>query len=56
MGHYECLMDLRLVDLPAATRGVLRQASNTRPVIRIIEKNGVRAVVKDFSGNRFLFQ
>jgi RIO-like serine/threonine protein kinase len=47
---------LRLADLPTVTRGVLRQSSNTRPVIRIIEKNGVRAVVKDFSGNRFFFR
>ena len=48
--------DLKLTDLPSAGCGILRHASNTRPVIRIIEKNGVRAVVKDFSGNRFLFR
>ena len=46
----------KLADLPAASCGVLRKASNTRPTIWIVEKNGVRAVVKDFSGNRFLFR
>jgi hypothetical protein len=46
----------KLADLPAASCGVLRNASNTRPTIWIVEKNGVRAVVKDFSKNRFLFR
>jgi len=46
----------KLADLPAASCGVLRKASNTRPTIWIVEKNGVRAVVKDFSENRFLFR
>ena len=45
-----------MADLPAASCGVLRKASNTRPTIWIVEKNGVRAVVKDFSENRFLFR
>lgn len=45
-----------MTDLPAASCGVLRKASNTRPTIWIVEKDGVRAVVKDFSGNRFLFR
>ncbi|MCD6293937.1 MAG: hypothetical protein J7M20_03215 [Deltaproteobacteria bacterium] len=47
---------LKLTDLSAASFGVLRKASNTRPTIWIVEKNGVRAVVKDFSKNRFLFR
>jgi hypothetical protein len=47
---------LKLSDLPAASCGVLRKSSNTRPTIWIVEENGVRAVVKDFSGNRFLFR
>ena len=47
---------LKLSGLPAASCGVLRKASNTRPTIWIIEENGIRAVVKDFSGNRFLFR
>lgn len=48
--------ELKLSDLPAANCAVLRKASNTRPAIWIVEKNGARAVVKDFSGNRFLFR
>jgi len=47
---------LKLRDLSTVSCGVLRQASNTRPIIWIVEENGVRAVVKDFSGNRFLFR
>lgn len=45
-----------MADLPAASCGVLRKASNTRPTIWIVEKDGIRAVVKDFSENRFLFR
>ncbi len=47
---------LKSSDLPTISCGVLRKASNTRPTIWIVEENGVRAVVKDFSGNRFLFR
>jgi serine/threonine protein kinase len=47
---------LKSSDLPAISCGVLRKASNTRPTIWIVEKNGIRAVVKDFRGNRFLFR
>ena len=47
---------LKLSDLPTESCGVLRQASNTRPTIWVVEENGIRAVVKDFSGNRFLFR
>ena len=37
-------------------RGILRKPSGTRPVLWRIEENGIRAVVKDFSHNRFLFR
>ena len=47
---------LKLADLPAASCGVLRKGSNTRPTLWIVERNGIRAVVKDFSKNRFLFR
>ncbi len=47
---------LKLSDFPAVSCGVLRKASNTRPTIWIVERNGIRAVVKDFSKNRFLFR
>ena len=47
---------LKLCDLPGKQCGVLRRPSNTRPTIWIVEENGMRAVVKDFSANRFLFR
>ena len=46
----------RVINPLAASRGILRKGSNTRPTIRIIENNGVRAVIKDFSGNGFFFR
>ena len=48
--------DLKLADLQKVNCGVLRESSNTRPIIWVIEKDGIRAVVKDFSRNRFLFR
>ena len=43
-------------DLPQIHRGILRAPSNTRPTVWVIEENGVRAVVKDFSTTGFLFR
>jgi len=48
--------EMKLADFPSASYGVLRNASNTRPTIWIVEKDGIRAVVKDFSKNRCLFR
>jgi len=47
---------LKLSDLPIKNSGMLRGSSGTRPAIWIVEENGVRAVVKDFSKNKFLFR
>lgn len=47
---------LRLSDIPEKQCKVLRKPSNTRPIIRVIEENGKRAVVKDFSVNGFLYR
>jgi len=47
---------LRLSDLPTKNSGILRGSSSTRPAIWIVEENGVRAVVKDFSTNKFFFR
>ncbi len=47
---------LRLSDLPKRHCGILRGRSSTRPAIWVVEENGVRAVVKDYSANRFLFR
>lgn len=35
---------------------VLRKFSSTRPMLWVVEENGVRAVVKDFRSNGFLFR
>ncbi len=47
---------VRLRDLPRQSRSVLRAPSNTRPAIWVVEEGGVRAVVKDYSRNRFFFR
>lgn len=47
---------LKLSDLPIKSRGTLREGSNTRPVISVIEEGGVRAIVKDFSRNKAFFR
>lgn len=47
---------LTLQELPRKQVAILRPASATRPALRVIEEEGVRAVVKDFSTNRFLFR
>jgi serine/threonine protein kinase len=47
---------LRLSDLPKKQCHILRKASSTRPIIWLVEENGVRAVVKDFSGKKFFFR
>jgi len=47
---------LKLSDLPQRQSVILRKPTNTRPTVWLIEENSVRAVVKDFSTNRFLFR
>jgi len=47
---------LKLSDIPEKQCGVLRKPSNTRPILRVIEENGKRAVVKDFSANGFMYR
>lgn len=47
---------LKLSSLPENHCGILRHSSNTRPVIWIVEENGVRVVVKDFSNSKFLYR
>ena len=50
------LESLKLSSLSENNCGILRHSSNTRPVIWVIEENGVRVVVKDFSNTRFLYR
>ena len=47
---------LKLSDIPDRQCKILRLPSSTRPLICVVEENGVRAVVKDFSTGRFLFR
>jgi serine/threonine protein kinase len=49
-------VSLRLADIPTLSIDVLREPSSTRPALWLIEKEGTRAVVKDFSVNRFLYR
>lgn len=47
---------LNLRDLPREHKGVLRPTTPLRPTLWLIEKDGIRAVVKDFSASPFLFR
>ncbi len=47
---------LKLSDLPKEQSYVLRKPSTTRPTIWVVEENGLRAVVKDYSTNKFVFR
>ena len=47
---------LTLKNLTEKQIGVMRQPTNTRPIIRLVEENGVRGVVKDFSVNGFAYR
>ena len=47
---------LKISDLPHQNLGVLRKASSTRPTLWLVKESGVRAVVKDYSSNRFLYR
>ena len=46
----------RLSDLAGIQRGILRKPTNTRPAVTVVEKEGVRAIVKDFSPTGFIFR
>lgn len=47
---------LTLKNLAEKQIGVMRKPTNTRPIIRLVEENGVRGVVKDFSVNGFAYR
>ena len=47
---------LKLSDLPKRQCVILREPTNTRPTVWLVEENSVRAIVKDFSSNRFIFR
>jgi len=47
---------LKLSDLDPERHVILRKPSSTRPTLWVVEENGVKAVVKDFSKNGFFFR
>ncbi|MBW1787150.1 MAG: hypothetical protein JRK53_11120 [Deltaproteobacteria bacterium] len=47
---------LKLKDLPEKHVQVLREPTSSRPKIWVVEENGVRAVIKDFSCQRFFIR
>ena len=47
---------LTIKNLPEKQIGILRQPTNTRPIIRLVEDNGTQGVVKDFSVNGFIYR
>jgi serine/threonine protein kinase len=47
---------IKLSQIPDNHCGILRKPSNTRPSIWIIQENGIRAVIKDFSTTGFLYR
>lgn len=50
------LNNLKLDNLPQRSIKILRPSSSTRPTIWLVEENGVKLVVKDFSRNRCLYK
>ena len=47
---------LKLSDLTKRQCGLLRKPSSTRPTLWVVEEDGRRAVVKDYSTNRFFYR
>ena len=47
---------LKLSDLDIKKYKILRNPTSTRPTVWLVEANGKKAVVKDFSRNRFFFR
>ena len=47
---------LKRLDLTERQIRLLRRGSSTRPTLRLVEEAGTRAVVKDFSTNRFFYR
>lgn len=50
------LKSFRLSDLNRSRCEILREPSSTRPTLWVVEENGSKAIVKDFSANGFLFR
>jgi predicted Ser/Thr protein kinase len=55
-GIISMFQSLTVKNLPDRQIGVMREPTNTRPIIRLVEEDGVRGVVKDFSVNGFVYR
>jgi serine/threonine protein kinase len=47
---------LTIKNLTKSQIGLMRQPTNTRPIIRSVEENGFQMVIKDFSVNGFVYR
>jgi len=47
---------LTIKNLPEKQIRILRQQTNARPIIHLVEDNGIQGVVKDFSVNVFIYR
>lgn len=47
---------IKLSEIPNNHCRILRKSSNTRPIIWIIQEDGIRAVIKDYSKTGFLYR
>ena len=47
---------LKLSEIPKKHCGILKESSKTRPSLWILEENGLRVIIKDFSLNGFLYR
>jgi len=47
---------LTIKNLPEKQICVIRQPTNTRPIIRLVEDGGIQGIVKDFSVNGFVYR
>jgi serine/threonine protein kinase len=48
--------DLKLSDLPGRQISILREPTSTRPAIRLVSDGTRRAIVKDYSANKFIYR
>ena len=53
---HSLFQSLSLSDLQNRKSRILRKPSSTRPALWVIEQDGVRAVVKDYTSNGFLYR
>ena len=54
--HFQRLKLSELPEMGSEAIEVIREASSTRPAVWVLAQGGLRAVVKDFRGNRFLYR